>query len=469
MALVESFSGIRGIYGRDLTEGTARRYAYCLYSFLKERLKRESKIVIGHDTRESSSRLKDAVIDVFPSVIDVGVSTTPAIELAVREYRLDGGIIITASHNPKEYNGFKFLGSDGAVLRPKDVATVIEKFNEIKNLTEEDFLNKCLHKESAIKLHKVEKKHNDLVERYNKYLLKIIGRQAINLIKHCNLKIILDPNGGAAITLKPIFEKIGVKVVEINNKAGEFKRKIEPNAESLACLKEEIKKHSADFAAGFDCDGDRVELILPNGSLVSGHYLVAIVADEILSGIDAKNKIVVTNDAASGVLKEVCERYEAKIEEVEVGEINVVDAMLRHNSPIGGEGSASGVIIPPSRCRDGALTLLFILKIMAKKAKPLQQIVDGYPKYYNIREAVKFNPKELAEIREKIKSHYLGKGYTIKETGGITGGLKVVVSKKSFVWFRASKTEANMFRIIADSDSETEAERLLKEGVGLVH
>ena len=105
---------------------------------------------------------------------------------------------------------------------------------------------------------------------------------------------------------------------------------------------------------------------------------------------------------------------------------------------------------------------------MAKKAKPLQQIVDGYPKYYNIREAVKFNPKELAKTREKIKNHYLGKGFIIKETGGITGGLKVIVSKKSFVWFRASKTEADMFRIIADSDSEREAEKLLKEGVNLV-
>ena len=468
MALVESFSGIRGIYGRDLTEDTARRYAYCLCSFLKERLKREPKIVIGHDTRESSSRLKDAIIDVFPFVVDAGIATTPALELAVRDYKLDGGIIITASHNPKEYNGFKFLDGDGAVLRPKDISEVIKRFNEIKNLTEEDFLNKCLHKESAIKIHKVEKKHNELIERYNKYLLKIIGKQAINLIKHRNLKIILDPNGGAAVTLKQIFEKIGVKVVEINNKAGEFKRKIEPNAESLSYLKEEIKKNNADFAAGFDCDGDRVELILPDGSLVSGHYLVAMVADDILSGIDSKNRIVVTNDAASGVLKEVCERYKAKIEEVEVGEINVVDSMLSHNSPIGGEGSASGVIIPPSRCRDGALTLLFILKIMAKKAKPLQQIVDGYPKYYNIREAVKFNPKELAKTREKIKNHYLGKGFIIKETGGITGGLKVIVSKKSFVWFRASKTEADMFRIIADSDSEREAEKLLKEGVNLV-
>src|SRR3989344_2853173 len=119
--LVESFSGIRGVYNKDLTEYTARRYAYCYYSFLKERTKNEPKIAVGTDTRQGSAELKKAVIDVFSFVIDVGIATTPAVELAVREYKLDGGVIITASHNEPEWNGFKFLDRDGAVLRPEGI------------------------------------------------------------------------------------------------------------------------------------------------------------------------------------------------------------------------------------------------------------------------------------------------------------------------------------------------------------
>jgi len=484
--LVESFSGIRGVYNKDLTEDTARRYAYCYYSFLKERTKNEPKIAVGTDTRQGSAELKKAVIDVFSFVIDVGIATTPAVELAVREYKLDGGVIITASHNEPEWNGFKFLDRDGAVLRPEGIGIVIKRFNKIKSIAERDFLNNYLYKEiknqrffkpqtctkfeqSKIKIHRVEKRHKELINSYCRFLLKALGKRNIGLIRKKRFKIVLDPNGGAAITLKPVFEKIGIKIIEINNKPGEFKRKIEPNAESLAYLKDEIGKNKADLAAGFDCDGDRVEILLPDGKIVSGHYLLAVIAGDILSEIRSPGKkTIVVNDATSNVVKETAEMHNAQVKETEVGEINVLDAMLRNNSPVGGEGSSSGVIIPPSRCRDGALTLLYALKVMAKKAKPLSRILGSYPKYFTLRKAVKFNAKNLQKIREKIKRYYLGKGSIIQEIGGITGSLKIITGKKSFVWFRASKTEADVFRVMADSPSERAARKLLAEGARLI-
>jgi len=108
------------------------------------------------------------------------------------------------------------------------------------------------------------------------------------------------------------------------------------------------------------------------------------------------------------------------------------------------------------------------LKLIAKRAKPLEQILNDFPKYYTVRDAVKFDIEDLVKIKEKLKKYYLGKNYIIQETGDITGGLKVIVGKKAYVWFRASKTEASVFRVIADSNSEREAEKLLKEGVKLV-
>src|SRR3989344_1064400 len=127
--LVQSFSGVRGIYPDDLNEDIAQRYAYAFRQFLD---KKNPLIVIGHDPRGSSEALKNAVVDVFDDIIDVGINTIPAVELAVRAYKADAGIMITASHNPPEYNGFKFLGKDGAILSPKDMQRVIKSFQNLQ-------------------------------------------------------------------------------------------------------------------------------------------------------------------------------------------------------------------------------------------------------------------------------------------------------------------------------------------------
>ena len=133
------------------------------------------------------------------------------------------------------------------------------------------------------------------------------------------------------------------------------------------------------------------------------------------------------------------------------------------NSPIGGEGSSAGAIYPPSRCRDGILSLLFILKILAENQKTLQQLVAALPIYHNIKKALPFDQSKNDEIKEKLKKHY--RQHKMQETGGSTGGLKVVIDKHTYVWFRASKTEGNLFRIIVDSDDKEKAHRLMTQAV----
>ena len=179
--LIASFSGIRGIYGKELTDDVARKFCYCYGQFLGKNL----KVVVGTDTRESSERLKQAVFDsIDAEFVDVGVMPTPAVELAVREYKADGGVIITASHNEPRYNGFKFLGKDGAILRPKDMNAVIKRFFEIKGLNGIDFFDRHLYKGNDLKIKKITKKHKDALDIYFHFLNKLVNKN--NFFKRNN-------------------------------------------------------------------------------------------------------------------------------------------------------------------------------------------------------------------------------------------------------------------------------------------
>ena len=163
---------------------------------------------------------------------------------------------------------------------------------------------------------------------------------------------------------------------------GIFNRLIEPTQESLAYLADEVEKENADLGAGWDCDGDRVELVIPNnseftkqqGRMLSGQYILALLVEEVMSEYKGENKVVVTNDATSNLVTEVAEKHNAKVVEVEVGEINVVEKIEELNAAVGGEGSSSGGIFPPSKCRDGILTLIMIFGLIAKRKKKIMVI-----------------------------------------------------------------------------------------------
>ena len=457
MALVESFSGIRGIYGKDLTENTAVKYAYSYASYLRNKAgKNNITLVVGMDTRNSGVKLSDAILGLLDcNFIDVGMLPTPAVEYAVRHFNSDGGIIITASHNEPYWNGFKFLNSDGSVLNEKDMNWVIQNSKSFRNF----------HK---IQDRKIMEKNDEALKAYGNFIFDTIGRENIEKIKSSKQKIVLDPNGGAGIIAKKILEKAGIEVIGVNMEPGIFSRQIEPTEDSLIYLKNSIDDKKADFAAGFDCDADRVEIVMRDGQFLSGNYILALAAYEILSSADnPKKQVVVVNDATSNVVRDVAEKFGAKIKEVEVGETNVVEGMAKSKSIVGGEGSSGGAIISPSKCRDGILTLLTILSITAKKDKNLHEIVSELPKYYTSRKKLEFNFAKHDEIKKFIKQYYSKKGFESKENGGIKSSLKIITGKNSFVWFRASKTESDVFRIISDSDKKEEAEKLLEEAVGI--
>ncbi|MFH0867947.1 MAG: hypothetical protein V1831_01420, partial [Candidatus Woesearchaeota archaeon] len=282
-------------------------------------------------------------------------------------------------------------------------------------------------------------------------------------IKHSKLKVLIDPNGGTGIIAKPVLEKLSVQVHGISMKHGIFNRVIEPTEDSLLYLSNEVRDKKYDFAAGFDCDADRVEIMTSKG-LVSGNHLLALIADEILK--NAKNKVIVVNDATSLVVRETAKKCNAKYVETQVGEINVVDKMYELKAPVGGEGSSSGIVIPGSRCRDGILTLIYLLKIIANKGKKLEELVKELPEFYNIKKKVEIKSKEYTKIKKKLMPYYRKKQCQIKDAK--SGSLKVFLDGNSFVWFRQSKTESDILRIISDAPSKEKAELLIDEALHLL-
>jgi phosphomannomutase len=460
--LIESFSGIRGIYGQSINERLAYKYAIA-YCFLF--CNKNSVLVIGGDSRNSTLDLKKAMIKAFcdfgvKKVIDVALLPVQACELAVINFKASGGVYITASHNEPEYNGWKFLKNDGAILYKQQSDKLIKLVHNLKKIN---------LKVSKVKT-KILNKNSQAVFEYINYILEKISKKSVLDIKKYGFKILVDPNGGSATAvLEKLFLKLGVSAEIINNSPGIFIRTVEPNIVSMAYLKDKINK---DFELGcaFDCDADRVEFILPEGSLfteqfgqmVSGQYVLALCCDAYLSF--KKSQVIVVNDCTSYLVRDIIKKYKAKIKEVEVGETNIVKEMEKQKSVIGGEGSNGGVIIPPIKCRDGIMAMVLILKLIAERQKKLTDILSDYPKYYSLRIKKQCLPEKMKMIKIELEKYFKQKKYKIKTTGGITGGLKILFDENSYLWFRESKTELGQFRIIADSDNLEKVKNMLKIG-----
>ncbi len=464
--LVESLSGVRGLFGKDLTLKIAQRYAAGYVQFLRKKTKgKRLNIVIGMDTRPSGPAIKDAIVPFLPAdITDVGILPTPAVEHAVRHFRADGGIIITASHNEPYDNGFKFLGKSGAVLDEKEMQKVIA----LKGNMDSSSLSKFISRNSEILSGRnIVEKRKEAIDAYRDFVFSIIGKDSLEKIRGAKLKVVIDANGGAGTIAKHILERAGVSVIPLNMAPGNFAHKVEPTQETLYYLSHLIKKENAHFGAGFDCDADRVEIVLGNGRMVSGNESIALAARHVLSqSKNQRKEIIIVNNATSSMVRKVVESYGASLREVEVGESNVVRAMRNAGSKIGGEGSSSGVILSPQTCRDGMLWLLLLCAIIAKKGKNVHEIVDALPKYAYLKQKVAINPKALKPLLVKIAGQYKKRKRNIISSKD--GSIKIFLPNDSFIWFRGSKTESGVLRVIADSPSKEQAEAEMQKAMEFI-
>ena len=465
--LIESFSGVRGIYGSGITADLLRRYIFCYCELFKGKLK---AVVVAGDTRPSTLVLKKAAIVAFRScgvkkVIDVGIVPVQVCEYAILKFKANGGIYITASHNEPEYNGWKILKKDGALIYARQSEKLIEAVHKMKP-------SSLYKSNSAPSSSYVMHKENEAFDYYVKYVLGRLGKAAIQNIKKAGFQILIDPNGGSSIkTLKKLLSLLKVQARFVNDKVGHFNRLVEPNKESLAYLDKYLRGEQFEFAAGFDSDADRVELVVTSqtayardlGPVVSGNYVLSLACDAMLLG--TKGQVVVTNDATAYLVRDVIKKYGAVMKEVEVGEMVVVEEMEKQKGLIGGEGSNGGVIIPPIKCRDGIMTLCLILKLMAQNKRKFSNILEEYPRYYWSHHKIACQPEQSFKIKNALENYYREKGYAIKKTGDQSGGLKALADESNFIWFRQSKTEPGIFRCYIEGNNKEKVEKLAKEGL----
>ena len=463
--LVESLSGIRGIFGTDLTEDIVRRYAV---AFAKRLIAQKTpSVVIGRDTRPSSEQMalwmrEELFREGIKEVYDCGVAATGAMHIAVTAFKVGGGIVVTASHNEPEWNGIKFMRQDSALLYPEEAEQLIAQAHATSLASGPVDVSKTI--DGSLRL----------VQEYALLVLRTIGEKArVNLAKYAG-RILVDANGGSIIPfIKPFIDQfMPLDLTLKGEKLGEFWRTVEPKAESLTPLVDMLEVGKESFAVAFDCDADRMEIVMPKTSafaklgtpFVSGQYVLGLVVKAVLSTWEEDEKpIVVTNCATSNLVQDIADEYGARLDEVDVGEINVVKRMQELGSPVGGEGSSAGGIIPPMTGRDGLMTLAVIFRYLGETEKTLDEALVDLPRYTTLQAKVEIDPAKALKVRKELVAE-MKKHCEHVRTFGSDGGVKCIPARRQFVTFRMSKTEAGVYRVIVDARDQETAEKLLADG-----
>ena len=435
-----SISGIRGIVGETLTHDVCLALAKAFGTMLSR-----GKVVIGQDTRSSGALLKSACMAGLSATgceaVDLGILPTPSVSLAIQKIKASGGIVITASHNPAEWNGIKFLNSEGMFLNEKEIKKLIEIWQSkaFRKIKEEEF--------------KTPSKYDKAIEDHISLVLNAVDAKNISSKK---FKVALDPcNGTGALITPELLEKLGCEVVLINTEIDKpFAHNPEPVPKNLKDLCELVKKEKADIGFAQDPDADRLAIVSNEGIPIGEEYTLALAVEHILSKEKSKN--VVVNLSTSMVIDDIAKKHQAKVIRTKIGELHVASKMKEAGAQIGGEGNG-GVIYPKiSYNRDSLIGIALVLEYMAKSEKKISERVKALPEYHIVKDKIELRSMEDAGgIIEKTK------GIFKQEKQDLTDGVKVLFSD-SWIHVRASNTEP-IVRVIAEAKSKTKAEALITE------
>ncbi len=452
MTLIKSISGIRGTIGGkigdSLTPADIVKYSAAFATFMKASLDKEKlEIVVGRDARISGPIVSQMVCATLNAmgvdVVDIGLTTTPTTEIAVTELKADGGIIITASHNPKNWNALKLLGNKGEFLTNDEAASLL------KMAEKEDYMFSEVGKLGKYRTLET------LIDRHIEMILALplVDTEAI---KNAKFKITVDcVNSTGGLILPKLLKSLGVAKVEelYCEPTGIFPHNPEPLPENLGELSSAVKKNKSDVGFVVDPDVDRLAIVCEDGEMFGEEYTLVAVADYILMN---KKGNTVSNLSSTSALRDVSEKHGCKYFTSAVGEVNVVAVMKEVNAVIGGEGNG-GIIYPELHYgRDALVGVALFLSHLAKAKKSCSALRNNYPDYFISKNKVEtFVQTDIIEILDKIKLKY--KSQPINTVDGLR-----IDFDKEWVHLRKSNTEP-IIRIYCESDSIIKAEHLAKK------
>ena len=449
MTLIKSISGIRGTIGG--TKGnnlTAQDLVECTAGFA-EWIRANSdrkKVVIGRDGRMTgaivSSLVSNTLLMMGFDVVDLGLSTTPTVEIAVPLEDAAAGIILTASHNPKQWNALKFLNSKGEFISQGDGEEILNNINEGNiEYAEVDQLGNYSTNDGYINIH---------IEQI--LALKLIEVQKI---KSRKFKVVVDCiNSTGALAIPPLLDALGCTYTLINEEiTGDFAHNPEPLPAHLADLAKAVTAHQADLGISVDPDVDRLAFVCENGEMFGEEYTLVAVADYILGKTPGNT---VSNLSSTAALKDITIKHGGTYEAAAVGEVNVVNKMKATNAIIGGEGNG-GVIFPELHYgRDALVGIAFMLNLLAERGLSVSELKSSYPAYTIIKNKIQLTPAiNVDQLLEKLE-----KAYSSKELNKVDG-LKIHF-EGAWVHLRKSNTEP-IIRVYAEAKDAVTAESFITE------
>ena len=447
MALIKSISGIRGTIGgvpnENLTPLDVVKFAAAYGSWVLEKNKGK-KIVVGRDGRISGEMVQQLVVNTLLAlgidVVDLGLSTTPTVELAVTWEQASGGIIITASHNPKEWNALKLLDEHGEFINAADGESVLMK------AAKGDFKFVSVDKLGSYSVNNTYlSKHIETVVNYPLVNAEIIG--------HKIKKVVVDViNSTGALVVPQLLKALGIEeVIVLNGEVdGKFAHNPEPLPENLVALSSAVKKHSAALGIAVDPDVDRLCFVCEDGSMFGEEFTLVAVADYVLS---QRKGNTVSNMSSTKALKEITLKHGGEYFPSAVGEVNVVTKMKVVNAVIGGEGNG-GIIVPDLHYgRDALIGIGLFLSALAQHKNGIKSFRAKYPDYFISKNKIELeNGVNVSSIFEKIRNKYQ------KQPVNTDDGLKIEFDQ-DWVHLRTSNTEP-IIRIYAESNFETTANNI---------
>jgi len=451
MTLIKSISGIRGTIGgnvgENLTPIDAVKFASAYGTFLKNSLQKDKlTVVIGRDARISGPMIHQLVMQTLVglgiNIIDLGLSTTPTVEVAVPLEKADGGIILTASHNPKQWNALKLLNNKGEFLSGAEGALILEiAESDSFDFADVDSLGTI----------------TEITDYMDRHIDEVLNLKLVDVeaVKSKKFKVVVDGvNSSGGIVIPDLLNKMGVEVVELYCEPnGHFPHNPEPLKEHLTDICELVVKEKADFGIVVDPDVDRLAFISNNGEMFGEEYTLVAVADYVLSKTPGNT---VSNMSSSRALRDVTEKHNGMYEASAVGEVNVVELMKKNNAIIGGEGNG-GIIYPEIHYgRDALVGVALFLTHLAQQGLDVAALRASYPAYYMSKNKIELTPEiNVDAILEEMQKLYAD------EKISTVDGVKIDLAD-SWVHLRKSNTEP-IIRIYTEAPTQSAADNLAQK------